>query len=285
MTLPLGDETMPRPFYPNEWVELQAALSRIRSITGLPDLALACLNRDLRNGQLGSALVEISLDGKVTMKPLNSSDWQQRSVHAPFERRNGREGYRFEVKPHAAGHYFVRRANLDKWYPDPAMPTMLAAADPAPGTSDPVAADEPVLEASTESRVVEPPASAVGGVERTTEKRASAPSAPEVKSEAPPPDKQPDKLADPDAQTRPRTSRRRRDQGCGTQTFRARAVLKRMCPQGYPTEETESSVDLWERFTKEYEEYKKDESKAGRSSRYPRPSKSVVMREVGRKKN
>jgi hypothetical protein len=82
---------------------------------------------------------------------------------------------------------------------------------------------------------------------------------------------------------RPRASRRRRNQGGGTQTIRARAVLKKMCPQGYPTEEHESSVDLYERFTKEYEEYKKDEAEAGRRSRFPIPSKSVVMREVGRK--
>jgi hypothetical protein len=110
------------------------------------------------------------------------------------------------------------------------------------------------------------------------------PSIEKIAPPAPPPDKQLDRPANPDAQSLPRASRRRRNQGGGTQTIRARAVLKRMCPQGYPTEETESSVDLWERFTKEYEEYKKDEAKAGRPSRYPVPSKSVVMREIGRKK-
>jgi hypothetical protein len=57
-----------------------------------------------------------------------------------------------------------------------------------------------------------------------------------------------------------------------------------MCPEGYPTEEQVSGVDWWERFTEKYEECKKDEAKAGRPSRHPRPSKSVVMREVGRKK-
>jgi len=82
----------------------------------------------------------------------------------------------------------------------------------------------------------------------------------------------------------PRASRRRRDQGGGTQTLRARAVLKRIWRKEYPTEEQVSSVDLYERFEKEYGEYKKDEAKAGRSSRYPVPSKSVVMREVGRKR-
>jgi hypothetical protein len=102
----------------------------------------------------------------------------------------------------------------------------------------------------------------------------------EVRSETPPlPAAQPDEAVS----ERPTASRRRRTQGGGTQTFRARSVLKRMCPQGYPTEEQESSVDLYERFTKEYEDYKKDEAKAGRHSRHPMPSKSVVMREVGRK--
>jgi hypothetical protein len=107
-----------------------------------------------------------------------------------------------------------------------------------------------------------------------------SPSAPEARSETPPlPAAQPDEAVS----GRPTASRRRRNQGGGTQTLRARAVLKRMCSQGYPTEEQESSVDLYERFGKEYEEYKKDEAKAGRHSRYPRPSMSVVMREVGRK--
>jgi hypothetical protein len=51
----------------------------------------------------------------------------------------------------------------------------------------------------------------------------------------------------------------------------------------YPPEAEESSVDFYERFEKEYEEYKKDQAKVGRSSKYPCPSKSCVMRLIGRK--
>jgi hypothetical protein len=120
----------PLIFYPHEWVALEDAFNRIRSITRPADLVLLCLNRDLRSGRLGSALVEISPDGKETMTLLNSSDWQQRTVHATYERNRVREGYRFEVKPYSAGHYFVRRADLDKCYPIPATPTMPAAHQP-----------------------------------------------------------------------------------------------------------------------------------------------------------
>ena len=57
----------PLTFFPHEWVPLKAAFApdyvhrRNRR-----DLALACLNRDLRSGRLGSALVQISPDGKET---------------------------------------------------------------------------------------------------------------------------------------------------------------------------------------------------------------------------
>jgi hypothetical protein len=123
----------PPTFHPHEWVQLKDAFSRIESIAGLPGIALSCLNRDLRSEELGSVLVEISPDGKMTVTPLNSSDWQQRTVHATFERGGARVGYQFEVKPpFAAGlHCFVRLADLDKLYPRPATLTM-----PAPRQSD-----------------------------------------------------------------------------------------------------------------------------------------------------
>ena len=86
------------------------------SIVGRRDLALACLNRDLLSGQLGSALVQISPDSKETMTLLKPSDWRQRTVQAPW---NPEEGV--GVEPYVAGHYFVWRVDLDKWYPTPTM--------------------------------------------------------------------------------------------------------------------------------------------------------------------
>ena len=87
---------------------LKAALLRIMSITKSRDLALAYINRDLRSGQLGSALVQISPDGKETMTLLNPSDWQQRTVHAPW---NPEEGV--GVEPYVDGLFFVRAVDLD----------------------------------------------------------------------------------------------------------------------------------------------------------------------------
>ena len=156
MKLPLEDETMPLTFHPHEWVELFGAFNRIRSITP-SDVALACLNRDLRSERLGSALVEILPDGKVTMTPLNSSHWQQRTVHAPFERTGLRVGYRFEVKPpFVAGHCFVRRADLDKCYPDPATPTMPAVAEQVPAKAQPVGPPQSQQTEPAPKRKVEP---------------------------------------------------------------------------------------------------------------------------------
>ena len=103
---------MPLTFFPREWVPLKAALRRIMSITESRDHALHYLNRDLRSGRLRSALVEISPDDKETMTLLNPSDWQQRTVKATL---NPEEGV--WVEPYVAGRYFVRRADLDKWYP------------------------------------------------------------------------------------------------------------------------------------------------------------------------
>jgi hypothetical protein len=109
----------PLPFSPRDWVPLKDALLRIMSITGSRDLALACLNRDLRSGQLGSGLVPP--DGKAMMIPLEPSDWRQRTVHAPL---NPEEGV--GVEPYVAGQWFVRRVDLDKWYP---TPTTMAQSD------------------------------------------------------------------------------------------------------------------------------------------------------------
>jgi hypothetical protein len=83
-----------------------------------------------------------------------------------------------------------------------------------------------------------------------------------------------------DAQSQPRASKRRRNQGSGPQTRRARVVLKRVYPAGYPTRDQVSDVDLYDRFAKEYE---KVEGKANPRSRLAMPSRATVLREVGRK--
>jgi hypothetical protein len=63
-------------------------------------------------------LLEISADEKVRTIPLNSSDWQQRTVLASIDQ----SAFQVGVEPHMPTVYFVRRADLDKWYPDPAKP-------------------------------------------------------------------------------------------------------------------------------------------------------------------
>jgi hypothetical protein len=74
------------PFSIHEGVLLQAALRRNLSIAESLELALFYCNRELRNGRLQSALVQISSAGKETVTLLNPSDWQQRAernyVHA-----------------------------------------------------------------------------------------------------------------------------------------------------------------------------------------------------------
>jgi hypothetical protein len=82
-------------------------------MVGLPDVALSCLHRDLRNGALRSALVKP--DDKVTTTPLNSSNLHEQTVHHPY----GRGVYGL-VESYAAGHRFVWRADVDKCYPDAA---------------------------------------------------------------------------------------------------------------------------------------------------------------------
>jgi hypothetical protein len=85
-----------------------------------------------------------------------------------------------------------------------------------------------------------------------------------------------------DAQSQQRSSRRRKNQGSGPQTRRARVVLKRLYggPEGYPSRDEVSDVDLYDQFANQYASV---EGKAHPPSRYPMPSREVVLREVGRK--
>jgi hypothetical protein len=69
---------------------------------------------------------------------------------------------------------------------------------------------------------------------------------------------------------------------CGAQTTRAKAVLKRMFPNGeYPSREELPTPDLLNQFSTEYDRV---EGMAKPRSRLGKPSDSVVLREVGRKK-
>jgi hypothetical protein len=77
-----------------------------------------------------------------------------------------------------------------------------------------------------------------------------------------------------------RASKRRRNSGGGAQRLRARVVLKRLWPNGYPTEEEVSTPDLWKRFGIEYDRI---EGKANPPSKLGMPSPATVLREVGRK--
>jgi hypothetical protein len=100
------------PFSPHEWVPLRAALRRVMSITESREPALFYLNRDLRSGRLASGLVPH--DDKAMIILLEPSDWRQRTVHAPL---NPEEG--IGVEPYVDGDFYVRRVDLDKWYPTP----------------------------------------------------------------------------------------------------------------------------------------------------------------------
>ena len=80
---------MPLTFFPHKWVPLKAAFRRIMSITETHDRALHYLTRDLRSGQLRSALEDISPDGKETVTLLNPSDWRQRTIYAAFHPEDG----------------------------------------------------------------------------------------------------------------------------------------------------------------------------------------------------
>ena len=87
------------------------------SITETCDRALHYLTRDLRSGQLRSALEDISPDGKETATLLNPSDWRQRTIHAEFHAEHG-----VWVQPSLAGHCYVCRVDLDNGTDDGGLP-------------------------------------------------------------------------------------------------------------------------------------------------------------------
>ena len=83
-----------------------------------------------------------------------------------------------------------------------------------------------------------------------------------------------------DAPAQPtKPSRRRRGGYQGAQRRRARVVLRRLFPKGYPTEEEVSNPDAWVRFCREYERV---EAKSLPPSKLGRPSQETMLREMGR---
>jgi hypothetical protein len=111
------------PFHPILWISLTEALLRILAfVDGKVGLALARINQDLRDGRLEVGRVVL---GATMIAPIEASDWERLTVCAPLL--NPAEGVR--VDPYEPGHYFVRRAGLDRHYPTAAM----MAAMPPPG--------------------------------------------------------------------------------------------------------------------------------------------------------
>jgi hypothetical protein len=103
----------PPIFDARDWVQLTDAFVQVMSCVGRRDLAEIDINRDLRNGRLGS--MKRSPDGTPTQ--LDPSDWQQWTVKAPLQPQEG-----VGVEPYVDGYVYVRRADLDKLYPRAGTP-------------------------------------------------------------------------------------------------------------------------------------------------------------------
>jgi hypothetical protein len=77
-----------------------------------------------------------------------------------------------------------------------------------------------------------------------------------------------------------RSRKLRKNRGSGPQRLRARVVLRRIWSKEYPRKDEVSDVDVWDRFSKEYERF---EGKARPPSRHGKPSLDTVLREMGRR--
>jgi len=123
----------PLTLFPYEWVPLGNAFAQIVTGVGKVELAEIDINRDLRNGLLKSALRQISLsgDGEETRKLLEPADWQHWRVRGLFAEELtayvSAEGEQFPIDdgwPKTVKLFFVRRAELNKYYPaTPPAPT------------------------------------------------------------------------------------------------------------------------------------------------------------------
>jgi hypothetical protein len=116
----------------NEWVPFGEAFTRILACVGAVELALYQVRQDMLDGRLKAAKRDISTDGSETVTLLKPSGWQQLKVFEP----DTPGGSAYIAGNFVGGHFFVRRADLDKHYPIAATPTMTAA-HPSDGTRPP----------------------------------------------------------------------------------------------------------------------------------------------------
>jgi hypothetical protein len=122
-------------FSPHKWgLTVEGAFAQIEAAVRSLDFAEDDINEGLRNERLKSGEWQISPNSVGTWRPLNSSDWAQRTVRAKhsvlgpgmttppvglFRAPRRGEGSVYIEGPGFAGHVFICRADLDKYYSTP----------------------------------------------------------------------------------------------------------------------------------------------------------------------
>ena len=286
------------PFDPRDWEQLTPAFGRLRSMVGAhgPKLivnnhAAAFFDRCVHKGLLELALVTPDF---TTYRRFDAAERQKLTIRAPL---NYEEGC--SIEPYHEGHWYVRCSDLEKLTAIPVIPVARAEAELAPARIPPA---ESALVPPTESPRVKPDRG-VDAADASVQGTQVKPGGPQLPSAAPErtiaadvgdqagaanPSQPPPAQRQPQQPTNERepnsgdvrASKRRRNSGGGAQRRRARVVLKRLWPNGYPTEEEVSTPDLLERFGAEYDRV---EGKANPPSKLGIPSPATVLREVGRK--
>ena len=114
----------PPTLSPRDWAPLEAAFAQVAVAVGADNLVARDLTQDLRKELLVSALR--SRDGNET-RLVKPSEWRRWRVHPPIymPRFSVSEPLRGQVGAHVtsaddgpvAGHFFVRRRELDQRYP------------------------------------------------------------------------------------------------------------------------------------------------------------------------
>jgi hypothetical protein len=128
----------------HEWAPFSEAFTRIVASVGTPTLAGHRLYQDALDGRLEWAQVEILPDGKEALTLLKPSDWRQRRVWVPIP--SEERAYVTlvgEIEP-VSGHFFVRRAGLNKRYP--------TTTSTPPTTGDHPADDKPRRKPGTKAK-------------------------------------------------------------------------------------------------------------------------------------